>query len=88
MSTPWLMVRNGTSFLLLPPPPPTTGASDRQISLFLQYRVQLPDGTLVLDAKGKLPIGVDTPGIIRYLGSGGEREGGRGRGRVGIGERI
>ncbi|CAN0410946.1 unnamed protein product, partial [Ectocarpus sp. 13 AM-2016] len=45
-----------------------------QISLFLQYRVQLPNGTLVLDPTGKLPIGAETPGMIRYLGSGGERE--------------
>eukprot|EP00903_Cladosiphon_okamuranus_P008100 g7808.t1 len=41
-----------------------------KISLFLQYRVQLPNGTLVLDASGKLPVGAETPGIIRYLGSG------------------
>ncbi|CAM9188684.1 unnamed protein product [Ectocarpus fasciculatus] len=41
-----------------------------KISLFLQYRVQLPNGTLVLDPTGKLPVGVETPGMIRYLGSG------------------
>eukprot|EP00752_Nemacystus_decipiens_P001886 g1816.t1 len=40
-----------------------------EISLFLQYRVQLSDGTLVLDAAGKLPVGAEAPGIIRYLGS-------------------
>lgn len=55
---------------------------ERQISLFLQYRVQLPNGTLVLDASGKLPVGTETPGIIRYLGSGGERERERAMGRL------
>ncbi|CAM9846146.1 unnamed protein product, partial [Hapterophycus canaliculatus] len=42
-----------------------------KISLFLQYRVQLSNGTLVLNAAGKLPVGVETPGVIRYFGSGG-----------------
>lgn len=46
---------------------------ERQISLFLQYRVQLTNGTLVLDATGKLPVGAEAPGIIRYLGAEGER---------------
>ncbi|CAM9300288.1 unnamed protein product [Pylaiella littoralis] len=45
-----------------------------KISLFLQYRVQLPNGVLVLDPAGKLPVGAETPGMIRYLGSGGEDE--------------
>ena len=44
----------------------------RQISLLLQYHVQLPDGTLVLDTRGKMPIGVERPGIIRYFGLNGE----------------
>ncbi|CAM9370855.1 unnamed protein product [Ascophyllum nodosum] len=39
-----------------------------KISLLLQYHVQLPDGTLVLDTRGKMPIGVERPGIIRYFG--------------------
>eukprot|EP00904_Undaria_pinnatifida_P009669 jgi/Undpi1/5832/HiC_scaffold_2.g01106.m1 len=37
-----------------------------KISLFLQYNVQLMDGTLVLDPAGKLPVGVECPGLIRY----------------------
>lgn len=64
------------------------GAMEHQISLFLQYRVQLLDGTLVLDAAGKLPVGAEAPGIIRYLGSEGESLGERASKREGEGWRT
>lgn len=53
-------------------PPSLSPAPHQQISLFLQYRVQLPNGTLVLAAAGKLPVGAEAPGMIRYFGSEGE----------------
>ncbi|CAN0588187.1 unnamed protein product, partial [Laminaria digitata] len=39
---------------------------DPQTTLHFQYNVQLLDGTLVLDPQGKLPVGAECPGIIRY----------------------
>lgn len=41
-----------------------------KVSLFLQQSLQNPDGMLVLSQTGRLPVGTDLPGRIRYFENG------------------